>query len=226
MSTEQHNDYTNTCFALSRAVADLNGRISISTNNAKLKETYASKVESTESNIGLCNCVLEVLKPMVEDIQLYIAERKKESMNNINNAIRMAGEIVQDAGEGVHFEIDGDEAWLSTPDSLDVDDVEGGAFRYISSAFLRSVVLGANPGVLHTLFLDEAFSVVSVTNSTALSMYLNVMFQNMQVISIEQKPQVYSNNDLTAYKFTKVGQYSQVEKKEVKRGEYIGEVQD
>lgn len=224
MPTQQHHGYIDTCTALSRAIQDYSGRISVSTNNVKLRDSYEEKVKSMESNIGLCNCVLDVLKPMSADVQLYLSERKKEAMQNINNAIRMAGDIVQDAGEGVHFEIDGDSAWLATPDSLDVDTVEGGAFRHISSAFLRSVLLASNPSLLKTMVLDEVFSVVSVANSVSLSLYLNVIFQNMQVISIEQKPQVYANNDVTAYVFNKVGDFSQVTRKEVKMGEFIDAV--
>lgn len=226
MSTQQLSSYTDTCVALGKAIQDYTGRISISTNNAQLRDSYADKIKNLESNIGLCNLVIDVLKPMSGDIQLYLAERKKEAMQNINNAIRMAGEIVQDAGDGVHFEIDGDEAWLATPDSLNVDTVEGGGFRHISSAFLRSVLLGSNPAFLNTMFLDEVFSTVSVNNSSALSLYLNVLFQNMQVISIEQKPQVYSNNDVIAYVFNKIGEYTQVTKKYVKRGEFVGAIQN
>lgn len=226
MSTQQLVSYSDTCASLSRAIQDYSGRISVSTNNVKLRETYTDKLSSMESNISLCNLLLDVLKPMTSDVQLYLAERKKEAMQNINNAIRLAGEIVQDAGEGVHFEIEGDDAWLATPDSLNVDTVEGGGFRHISSAFLRSVLLGSNPSFLKTMFLDEVFSVVSVTNSTALSLYLNVIFESMQVISIEQKPQVYSNNDLIAYIFNKVGEYSQVTRKDVKRGEFVSAIQN
>ena len=159
---------------------------------------------------------------MLDDIQVYIAERRKNSMQSMNNALRMAGEIIQDSTEGIYFKIDGDEAWLATPDGLEADMVEGGGYRQISSTFIRSVVLGVNNGTLDTLLLDEIFALVSPENSAALSLYLNVICQDKQVISIEQKPQVYSNIDSVMYTFSKGTDYTEVHKSIIKHGEFDG----
>lgn len=159
--------------------------------------------------------LIDMVKPLLAGTQEYIDAKKKESMNNINNALRLAGEIIKDSAEGIFFQLDGDEAWLSTRDGLEVDMTEGGGYRQISSTFIRSAVLSASPHNLKTMLLDEMFATVSVQNSSVLSLYLNVMCQDMQVISIEQKPQVYSNVDATVYTFNKVGDYTEVTSKKI-----------
>lgn len=221
MSTYNNNDYSNACAALDRCIQDLDVRIRMSEQNQKLHDSYKDKIKTLEDNIALCNGVMDIMKPLLDDVQEYITRRKKESMQNINNALRMAGDIIQDSTEGIYFNMEGDEAWLSTPDGLEVDMVEGGGYRQISSTFIRSVVLGSNPDNLSTLFLDEVFSLVSPENSAALSLYLNVMCQDRQVISIEQKPQVYSNIDSVVYMFSKDNDFAEVTKKLVRRGEFV-----
>ena len=218
MSEESVNGYPDTCRALEQAIRDLDTRIRISEQNTKLRENYQAEIDKANHSVAIASTLIDLLKPMCADIETYITERKKESMQNINHAIRIAGEIIQDATEGIYFHLDGDEAWLSTPDGLEVDMVEGGGYRQISSTFLRSVVLGANPDTLNTLFLDEIFSLVSQQNSASLSLYLNVICNDMQVISIEQKPQVYSNIDSRTYTFNKLNNFAEVTVEEIKRG--------
>lgn len=222
MSAESVYDYTDICQRIAATVNELNTQIRIAENNKKLYDSYQDKIAKlTASKKTLDTCV-NVLKPMLQDTMDYANKRRRETMQSINNALRLAGEIIPDSTEGIFFQIDGNEAWLSTPDSLEVDDVEGGGYRQISSTFLRSVVTAANPDILDFLLLDEMFALVSVQNSTTLSLYLNVITQYMQVISIEQKPQVYSNIDCTMYKFNKVGNYTTVEKIDVKREQNDG----
>lgn len=225
MPAYNNNGYSGTCAQLAQQLQDLQLRIRVSEQNAKLATTYDENIEKLTVNIGYCENILDVLKPMLNDIQEYITKRRKESMQNINKALQMAGEIIQDATEGIYFEMDGDEAWLSTPEGLEVDVVEGGGYRQISSTFLRAVIAAANQGILKTLILDEVFALVSPENSTVLSLYLNVICQDAQVISIEQKPQVYSNIDCIAYTFRKIGSFSEATRREIKREEMENGIQ-
>lgn len=217
MSTNTGYCYSNTCTALRDAITDLDVRIRVSEQNQKLRDSYSEKLQTLEENISLCKEVLEHVKPLLNDVQDYIANRKKESMQNINNALRMSSEIIPDSAEGVYFQMDGDEAWLSTADGLIVDAVEGGGYRQTSSTFIRSVILNSNPEVLHTLILDEVFALVSPENSAILSVYLDLLCKTTQIISIEQKPQVYSNVDSIMYHFIKGDQYSEVRKEHINR---------
>lgn len=211
-----HN-YTRTCSALRQAIQDIDVRVRVSQQNQKLRETYEAELSKLEENIALCNGVIDIMKPLLEDVQDYISKRRISSMQNINNALRMAGEIIPDSTEGIYFHSDGDEAWLSTPDGLEVDEVEGGGYRHISSTFIRSTILNSSLDTLNTMLLDEIFATVSTENSVTLSLYLNVICQNMQIISIEQKPQVYSNIDAVMYEFSKNNEYTEVTRKELNR---------
>ena len=217
MPTHEGYCYCDTCAALNKFIQDCNVKIKLSEQNYIARESFAAKIQKSVNNITLCNMVLENCKPILEDILQYRAERTQESMRSINNALRLAGDIIPEATEGILVKFDGDEAWVSTPDGLEVDRVEGGGYRQISSTFLRSVVLNANSNNLQTMFLDEIFSLVSPENSATLSLMLNIITQDKQVISIEQKPQVYSNIDCTMYTFSKDKDYTEVAKKEISR---------
>ena len=217
MPTHEGYCYSDTCAALNKFIQDCNVKIKLSEQNYIARESFAAKIQKSVNNITLCNMVLENCKPILEDILQYRAERTQESMRSINNALRLAGDIIPEATEGILVKFDGDEAWVSTPDGLEVDRVEGGGYRQISSTFLRSVVLNANSNNLQTMFLDEIFSLVSPENSATLSLMLNIITQDKQVISIEQKPQVYSNIDCTMYTFSKDKDYTEVAKKEISR---------
>lgn len=225
MSTESDTARADACARLGKAINDLNVRIRVSEQNIKLRESYEEKSGALKRSVQTLNRVVDIMKPMLEDTQQYAAKRRQESMQNINNALRLAGEIIPDSTEGIYFRMDGDEAWLSTPDELDVDDVEGGGYRQISSTFLRSIVLTANDKTLDTMFLDEVFSLVSPENTAVLSLYLNVICQDKQVISIEQKPQIYSNINCVQYNFSANADYAAVTKNLVKHGGETDEIQ-
>lgn len=213
-------DYSSTCGLLEKEIAGMTARVRVSEQNTKLKESLEGQVANLNNGLAMCSQFLDLVKPLLADTKEYIDNKRKSSMNNINNALRLAGEIIPDSASGIFFQLDGDEAWLSTNDGLEVDMTEGGGYRQISSTFIRSAVLAANPHNLRTLLLDEMFATVSVANSAVLSSYLNVICQDMQVISIEQKPQVYCNIDAEIYTFNKLGEFTEVTHKSVKREEF------
>lgn len=219
--------YTDICNLVDRNLREYVARIRVSENNEKLKKQYEEQLARYQNGLKMTSTLIDIIKPMVDDVQRYLAEKKTESMHNINNAIRLAEEIIPEAENGVHFQLEKNgEAWLSTADGLEVDTSEGGGFRQISSAFIRFVIANSNPSILNTMILDEIFSLVSPENSATLSQYLSIMMGDAQIISIEQKPQVYSNIDYTKYTFNKIGQYSSVTSERVNNGGTENDVHD
>lgn len=223
MSKDTSNNYLSTCSSLAGAINDLSVQIRVSEKNKELQQTYTEQLNRHLRNIELCNQVTEQLKPMIEDTHAYINTRREEAMLSINNALRMAGEIVPDADDGIKINLDGDEAWISTAEGRTVQNTEGGAFRHISSTFLMAIMLSTNQDLLQTLMLDEMFAQVNAENTAKLSQYLAVLSQNMQVICIEQKPEIKSNVDTTVYHFKKGEKYAEVSKFFVKAGVSIGQ---
>ena len=225
MYTEQVTNYSATCNNLDTLLRDVEVKIRMSEQNAKLRDQYCEQLNRHEGNIKACTAVMERIKPLIADTQKYINDKRVESMLNINNALRLAGDIIPDSASGIHFKIEGDEAWLATSDDLTVQNTEGGGYRQVSSSFVRSVVLSSNPDLIQTLILDEMFACVSVENTAQLSLYLNVLCQDKQVICIEQKPEIASNIDATIYNLKKGTEFVEVEKitsnkfKEVKNEE-------
>ena len=212
-------NYNSTSNNLAAAIREIDLKIRMSEQNIKLKDQYQESYRKHENNIALCNAVIDTLKPLSANIQKYINKKRVESMQNINNALRLAGEIIPDSAQGIHFKMDGEEAWLSTEDDLSVQNTEGGAFRQVSSSFVRASVLDSNPDLLQTMMLDEMFAHVSVENTNQLSFYLNVLCQDRQVICIEQKPEIGSNIDTTIYTFSKGTDYAEVKKQIIKRSD-------
>ena len=217
MSAIGAGSYSDTYAALTQAINALDARIQVSERNKEIYEKYVYTNNCINRSIAIINQIIAYLKPLIEETQKYISDKRNMSMKGINNALRLAGEIISDAPDGIYFHLDGDEAWLSTPDDMNVDSTEGGGYRQISSTFIRSVLVETMFSKLHTIILDEMFSLVSGTNSAVLSLYLNIVCQDVQVISIEQKPQVYSNINHRVYKFNKTGNYTSISCEDVVR---------
>ena len=214
MSQKSGHCYSTTCSALNQAITDIRSEIRVGEQNKKLREDYLKAKASHESNIKICNQVIENLKPLVGTTERYLAERKESSLQNLNNALRMAGDIVQDAMSGIRISIDKESATIVDEEGGLVQTMEGGGYRQISSAFLRHAILSMAPEYLHTVFLDETFALVNDENSAVLSSYLQLMSKSTQIISIEQKKEVYSNVDHISYTFSKAEKVSTAERKE------------
>lgn len=152
---------------------------------------------------------------LLEAITNYSDERRKDSNMAVMAAMRAAAYIVPSCDGTIVPKCEDGEAWFETIDGIDVSRLEGSGFRAILSVLMRAVVLRANPQFLPILVLDEPFSKLSIENSATLSSYLPVLAQDMQIVSIEQKPEVFANNSHVAYKFFLDGDHTVVQKEEV-----------
>jgi len=155
--------------------------------------------------------VLNELKPVMAGIKEYIAEKKRTALLGINNAIRLASEIIPNAMGDVHLEIEENgDAYVASPDGIDMNVLEGGGYRQVLSSFIQSVILEANQGLLQTLIFDEKYALLNAEYSADLSTYLNIMGATHQIISIEQKEAVYSNTSYVDYHLSKGDTYTSV----------------
>lgn len=215
MSTDANSRYRSTCAQLNSAIADCTAKINLTQSNKQLQLSCQEKLDRHQRNLYYANQVLNELKPIVAGIKEYIAERKRLALLGINNAIRLASEIIPNAMSNVHLEIeDNGDAYVASPDSIDMNILEGGGYRQILSSFIQSVILESNPAYLQTLILDEKYALVNAEFSADLSSYLSIMGQTHQIISIEQKQSIYSNTPYLDYHLEKGDKYTSVTRTE------------
>lgn len=215
MSTDANSRYRSTCAQLNSAIADCTAKINLTQSNKQLQLSCQEKLDRHQRNLYYANQVLNELKPIVAGIKEYIAERKRLALLGINNAIRLASEIIPNAMSNVHLEIeDNGDAYVASPDSIDMNILEGGGYRQILSSFIQSVILESNPAYLQTLILDEKYALVNAEFSADLSSYLSIMGQTHQIISIEQKQSIYANTPYLDYHLEKGDKYTSVTRTE------------
>lgn len=185
----------------------------------KATEDGQSKLIDLDRNIKVyetlysqCNNTLVRLRPYIKDIQAYIADKRTSALQSLNNALRIAGEIVPAAMKGIAFNMERDEAWIETEDAVYASSAEGSGYKEIVSVLSRLVVNGLCESELKTVFLDEPLAKLSPERTALLSQYLTLIVDNQQIILIEQKREVYANVSCTLYEFVKDGDFTTVKR--------------
>lgn len=186
-------------------------RIKETTENMKKSEKLKSSIDNYKNIVEICSTVLESLKPLESDLQTFINEKSKEGLMRVNQAIALASEVIPDCMKGAEFKFEDNKAWLDL-NGRTVDSLEGSGYKGTTSAFVQSAILKQNPQVLQTLVLDEPLSKVSTENSASVSAVLPYICQDLQVILIEQKKEIYANFEHVSYKFFKDEKGTRVEK--------------
>lgn len=211
MSEDANARYRSTCAQLNTEIAACTAKINLSQKNMQLKASCEEKLTLHKKNLYLVNRVIEMVKPLMSDVKEFLSQKKRQSLLEINNSIRLAGDIVPNSMADVHLEIeDNGDAYVASQDGIDMEILEGGGYRQILSSFIQSVILAANPNLLQTLILDEKYALLNEEYSADLSTYLSIMGQSQQIISIEQKKAVYSNTSYLEYNLVKGDQYTSV----------------
>lgn len=190
-------------------------RIQQTTENQEKRDHLVAQMEELKDVIIKLDKAMKTYTSILATTKAYIDERREDSNVAVASAMRAASYIVPACDGTLVPKCEGGEAWFETEDGIDVSRLEGSGFRSILSVMMRSVVLRSQPRCLQTLVLDEIFSKLSVENSATLSTYLPILAQDTQIISIEQKPEIFSNNSHTAYKFYLDGDHTVVQKEDV-----------
>jgi len=202
---------------IDKYINDMNYFIRTTEINLDKRTKIEAQMGELRTNIESLTRFKQIFNGVLKDIEDYKARRKAESLAKINNAIRVTSEIIPDAMPDCGLTMKGDEAWLESNDGILTELGEGDGFNSILSALMRALTVEANGDLLQFLIMDETFDKVSTENSATLSTFLSVMAENMQIISIEQKPEVYSNLDYIDYHFDKQGKTTKITKSVIKR---------
>lgn len=204
MPEEYGNIYRNQCLKLREVAARSRSRVEHTLENRKKFVSLEKQIEDCNAIIETMTLVMAKTKKWFEDIDDYNAQRKKDALMAINSALSVAGVVVPASMKGIHFTIDGRDAWLETEEKMDVDRVEGSGYKGTVSTYLRNIVLKANPDLLQFLILDEPLTKLSEESSAIFSTYVPLLADKMQIIWIEHKKEVFANvENKWVYRFYK-----------------------
>lgn len=176
-------------------------RIQTTEANMEKRESQAQNMRTAKAAAANLEAAIRIYKGLIATLTEYLDERRQQGNTAILSAMQAAAYIVPSSDTTIIPKVEDGEAWFETTDGIDVSRLEGGGYRSILSVLMRAVVLRANPNNLQTMILDELFSKLSVENSVTLSGYLPILAQDMQIISIEQKPEVFAKTPHVAYRF-------------------------
>lgn len=193
--------YSNLCSELVQKAAALEQQIAISKSNEEKKKQAVGMIESCTNIVTGYKRTGSILKQLINEIIDYLGERSKQGNMAINAALLSARNVVPDAMSGIRMQVDGKEMWLENEDGLLVERMEGGGFRAACSLFCRKVALASNPDTMQLLILDELLAKLSSEASVTVSQYLPILAQDMQIIIIEQKKEVYAQSTCVRYNF-------------------------
>lgn len=204
MPEQYGNVYSDMCLKLRDGITESKTKIQHTIDSQKAITSLESQISTSTNLINSLTDTQVKLRPFMKEITVFLNDKRKKSRAAINAALRIAGVIVPDSMGSIQLQIEGKEAWLETADGMYVDRCEGGGYKGAASVFLESVMLRSNPMFMQTMILDEPCSRLSADNSVTLSTYLPTICQDMQIILIEQKPEICSTvSDAWRYKFFK-----------------------
>jgi DNA repair ATPase RecN len=190
-------------------------RIDQTNENTTKKSEQEKRMRQCQVALGKLDKGIVEYSALITAISDYLDDKRNNSSTAVMSAVRAAMHVVPDCDASLSLKCDGGEAWFETDDGIDVSRLNGSGFRSTLSVMMRAVAMRANPQLLQTLVLDELFSKLSAESSANLSSYLPVLAQDMQVISIEQKPEIFNNASHVAYKFFLDGDRTSVQREEI-----------
>ncbi|MDR1523240.1 MAG: hypothetical protein LBS29_04750 [Endomicrobium sp.] len=193
--------YFDVCARLERVVTESNLKIKQSLDNKEKVKKIKDAIIVYNDILDKFSFVEKELKQMIEDLTEYVGDKKKESLYTIAQVLLAVGNIVPASSQDIRFKMEDGEAWFETSDRMSLDRVEGSGYRAVLSMFMRNVFLQLNPQYMRVLILDEIFAKLSPERSAVLSTYLGMLGESMQIISIEQKPEVFTNTVCESFNF-------------------------
>ena len=179
----------------------LNQKITISNQNKERLAQCDMYLDVFAKSLKETNIAIKELQSLKKQVVSYLTERKHKGNMAVNTALMSARSVVPDSMSGIHLTMQNGEAWLESDNGMLVERMEGGGFRATCSLFMRRVALSASPNTMQILILDELLAKLSPQSSAIVSTYLPILAQDMQIIIIEQKKEVYAEANCKVYNF-------------------------
>jgi predicted ATPase len=176
---------------------------------ARTKAT--GRLTQFSDNLKIIDQTSSFIKATRDEIIDYLAEKKSQAISSVHGCFETAKNILPQAQEATML-IHDKTMKITTEDGLEMFDSDGCGNSSILSMLIRGVVL-RNTQYQKIKFLDEPLSALSPETSVLFSYILPYLVQDMQLVLIEQKPEVFASiTDCTTYHFTKVDKVTTVRK--------------
>ena len=186
---------------ISKRINECDFKIEQTKQNLQTKQKLEDSIRIYKPLLRLVEQGIVDFKSLVKDSQSYLSERRAEANLAVQNALYAANNVVSDGIAGIKVKTNGNDVWLETPDGRLVSSSEGGGYRSTIGVLMRIALLKSNPNNLQFILLDEALAKLSTENSTIMSSYLPVLAQDSQIISIEQKDEIFADSSFVSYEF-------------------------
>lgn len=193
MSEEYGNIYSTECLGYRDTASRCRLKIEQTRENQSRFTALEAQIDNYTALADSMTLLIGTIKPWMTDLLEYNAQKKKDSLLSINSALSVANFVVPSSMKGIKFKIEGKEAWLENEEGMDADRLEGSGYKGTVSVYLRNVVLRANPALLQFMILDEPLAKLSPESSAIFSTYIPLLAENMQIIWVEHKKEVFSN---------------------------------
>lgn len=167
------------------------------------QESIVERYKTCEVQTGILTQVMAATKSSIKIGQEYLSEKRANSLHDIRRAISTASSVIQNCPP-IRLKTHSNYAALvcgpKDRESL-FDDIEGGGCRSSVAFFTRKSVLNNTP-YMPLLVCDEAFPTMSPETAQAFSHLLKESAKTMQIIVIEQHPDVTDAGVDASFRFT------------------------
>lgn len=194
------------CLRQRKSLAEV--RISETKKNFESKKNLELALEHLSRQAMEIKNRLQYSKKTLKTIETYVTDKKQNAEQGIYDAIYNTGQIIP-GSKDVRLIMKDKKAYLEDSDGRDMNLCQASSWRAIASVFTRDSVL-ANTGYMKDMILDEPLAVLDDYSSADFSMHLPLLAKDRLILLIEQKDSIFSNADVTTYKFDLIGERTEV----------------
>ena len=186
-------------------------KIKVSRENREKRDEASLKLRLATNALKKAEAAVAAVKKNKKILEACLTGKRTETLDELNDAIYAVSQIVRPS-KPISVKLSPNkEMTLEYDDGYVVDLCEPSSWRAMCSVMMRYAVLTLS-SYMQDLILDEPLAVLDDVSSAEFSIYLPVLANRCLIILMEQKDSVFSNTEVTTYKFTKIGEDTKIEK--------------
>lgn len=179
------------------------------------EDLYKAMVADRDKAIKNRDLFVEVANKMTaiyKDTERYLAEKKKNSLEDLNLALEAAGTLVPASDtNNIHILVnDNKTAEIVNEKGYSINAIEGSAQRTVISLIMAYTCLLNKPGYVQALFLDETFFTLDSNTIMEVRELLKLLSKDILIVGIEQHGLIFEGIADMIYKVSKENGVSKV----------------